>query len=862
MKKIIISEKQYKRIFAKKKINESMDKIDNTFKKEFSKHDISTLTNSDISEETNFDIKKPNTSLPRNFQIFGRPIMENDEDFLNECMGLIKYMYGNDDNFSPYWEENNLTYEDICENLLEKNMIIKKEGNYSISKNLGDPKEAKNAVIKELCEMVNKNINEYDNDNYPLGADADPDAPWNQKPEIERKRIPTDFKVIDRNLEFALLDKDGVIYIFDYFQYRDNIKKFFGEDDITDEMLEDYLQSVHVKEGDGLRDWEAYDLVKLDEPLKQEILNVYENTPFGEKLKNISINEEINYDDVKSKMKDFGKHFTPTERPEKSPEEKQRILDKLKAIRDKELASREKEDDNLDEVTGAASSGAYTAAFSGGPISREMPDDVNKLKVPVVYESTDGSDAVGQYTAPAFKMKKNHTDFDKTKPKAFKKTQWAKGGFVKFDDCTKLNNNKKAQNGGCSAGAVDNVVKVVTTKDNVNAPSLNEAIIHEALKLQYDKKENMLIVISDLEGRAGNQETFRNRAVLKQSGFEYSGTNWYIPADKLDVAKKTLSLINKADYIIEKLEDLELAVEGSNADNKTLLKARLDQYINDLANATDEAALSAEIRRYLTFFSKFHGYSFYNRILIFIQKPDATKVASFNLWKSKHRIVKKGAKAIKILAPAGKPEKIEYDADTEELMGQLGMKNEPQVTRFKAVNVFDISDTEPIDERGEAPDTPQWWGENTPSETADMLYEALVEVAEDLGIKVTKGDAKRGEKGFSAGDHINISSDVSGAGRLSVMVHEITHELMHWKKTSIYYIDNGQGKESYALGELQAESVSYVVLKHYGIPASHHATYLALWKANKEKIQNNLEIISKVAQFIIDKIDKQILEDK
>jgi hypothetical protein len=32
---------------------------------------------------------------------------------------------------------------------------------------------------------------------------------------------------------------------------------------------------------------------------------------------------------------------------------------------------------------------------------------------------------------------------------------------------------------------------------------------------------------------------------------------------------------------------------------------------------------------------------------------------------------------------------------------------------------------------------------------------------------------------------------------------------------------------------------------------------LALWKANKEKIQSNLEVISKVAQFIISKIDEE-----
>jgi hypothetical protein len=278
----------------------------------------------------------------------------------------------------------------------------------------------------------------------------------------------------------------------------------------------------------------------------------------------------------------------------------------------------------------------------------------------------------------------------------------------------------------------------------------------------------------------------------------------------------------------------------------------------DLANATDEVALSAEIRRYLTFFSKFHGYSFYNRMLIFIQKPDATKVGSFKLWESKHRRVKKGSKAIKILAPAGKPESIEYDDETTELMGQMGMTNRPQITRFKAVNVFDISDTEPIDERGEVPDTPQWWGENTPSETADMLYNAVTEVAADLGIRVTQSDAKGGEKGYSAGDHINISSDVTGAARLSTMIHEIAHELMHWKKSSIFYIDNGEGKSKNELQELQAESVSYVVLKHYGIPVEHHATYLALWKANKERIQKNLEIISKVSQFIIGKIDARV----
>jgi hypothetical protein len=62
--------------------------------------------------------------------------------------------------------------------------------------------------------------------------------------------------------------------------------------------------------------------------------------------------------------------------------------------------------------------------------------------------------------------------------------------------------------------------------------------------------------------------------------------------------------------------------------------------------------------------------------------------------------------------------------------------------------------------------------------------------------------------------------------------------------------------------ELQAESVSYVVLKHYGLPVTQHPTYLALWKANKEKIMKNLQVIQKCAKYIIDGIDAQGKDEK
>lgn len=57
------------------------------------------------------------------------------------------------------------------------------------------------------------------------------------------------------------------------------------------------------------------------------------------------------------------------------------------------------------------------------------------------------------------------------------------GGFVEFDDCVRFNNNKEAEKGGCSQGAVDNVVKVKkgNSKKGI-VQSENEEIYNEVAK--------------------------------------------------------------------------------------------------------------------------------------------------------------------------------------------------------------------------------------------------------------------------------------------------------------------------------------------------------------------------------------------
>lgn len=401
--------------------------------------------------------------------------------------------------------------------------------------------------------------------------------------------------------------------------------------------------------------------------------------------------------------------------------------------------------------------------------------------------------------------------------------------------------------------------------DIINENVFFQRGINEALKLQIDREKDELVVVSDLDGKLASRETFHNKAILKEKGFKWNGTQWTIPSDQLELAKSTISLVNRAEYLIDTLEQLEEIIKGSELDKNALLKSKLDSYIEDLANATDEKALSDEIRKYLDFFSKFYNYSFFNRIMIYIQRPDATRVASYKKWQEKKRQVKKGALGISIFVPIIKKTDAtkdvgEIETKREDLPIELGDKPSEEMrdflAGFKVGTVFDISDTEAISPEGEIPDVPEWWGENTPSETADELFGYISNVASDLGIKLTLEDSKSGEKGYAAGDHINISSDVAGVGRLSVMIHEIAHELMHFKKSSIFY-QGDEVRASKELVELQAESVSYVVLRHYDLPAKHHTTYLALWRANKDEIRNNLESISRVAQFIIEKVDEE-----
>ncbi len=82
-------------------------------------------------------------------------------------------------------------------------------------------------------------------------------------------------------------------------------------------------------------------------------------------------------------------------------------------------------------------------------------------------------------------------------------------------------------------------------------------------------------------------------------------------------------------------------------------KQKVKEITDRLEEGLKELFESEKYKNYLTTMSKFHDYSFNNTLLITLQKPDASLVCGYQAWqKNFNRHVKKGEKAIRILAPA------------------------------------------------------------------------------------------------------------------------------------------------------------------------------------------------------------------
>ena len=296
----------------------------------------------------------------------------------------------------------------------------------------------------------------------------------------------------------------------------------------------------------------------------------------------------------------------------------------------------------------------------------------------------------------------------------------------------------------------------------------------------------------------------------------------------------------------------------SENETNDLLK-KLDQGLTELFE-------SENYKNYLDTMSKFHNYSFNNTLLIALQNPGATHVASYTDWKNKfHRQVMKGEKAIRIIAPAPYKKEIEKEVKNE-LTGEIKKeKSEIVIPAYKAVSVFDISQTE---------------GDELPVIGVDELkgdvgnYEELKDILKNLSpVDILYEDIPSDAKGFYdiTEKRIVIKKEMEQMQEIKTLVHEIAHALLHDKDGSL--VDNVTQDTEWnrRTKEVQAESVAYTVCQHLGIDTSEYSFgYIAGWSSGREKkeLKNSMETIRKTVNHLIGGIEKEqmsrlkVLEEK
>jgi hypothetical protein len=216
-------------------------------------------------------------------------------------------------------------------------------------------------------------------------------------------------------------------------------------------------------------------------------------------------------------------------------------------------------------------------------------------------------------------------------------------------------------------------------------------------------------------------------------------------------------------------------------------------------------------------------------MLILTYRHNATRIAGFNAWKKLNRFVRKGEKAIWIIAP----------------MRYTVADDKKQVIRgFKWVPVFDVSATD----GEELPTVCNKLAGDDPS----GLFDQLTAVAESIGNHVEDAVLEGGVNGDCTYDLRRIRVEVSNspAQRAKALAHEIAHAFLH------------EGRKDRALAEMEAEPTAYVVCQALGIDSGGYSFgYVTTWAGGGEEaiagITASCQNIQKAASTILRAFEPQ-----
>ena len=243
--------------------------------------------------------------------------------------------------------------------------------------------------------------------------------------------------------------------------------------------------------------------------------------------------------------------------------------------------------------------------------------------------------------------------------------------------------------------------------------------------------------------------------------------------------------------------------------------------------------------------SKFHNYSFNNSMLILLQCPQASYIAGYKSWQSNfHRQVKKGSKAIHIIAP------IKYKAKNEET------GEEEDRTGFRTTSVFDISDTyqipdlEPVqigiaDLEGNVENFKDFISTLEKISPVPVSYELF----KDNSLKGCYSDTDK---------KITVQDGMTERQTVKTLIHEVAHSMLHTKE--LLEKDKKDRKQR----ELEAESIAFIVCDHFHISTEDYSfPYILSWTGEgvQEQLRKSMDTIQKTANTIIRSMTEILMPD-
>lgn len=233
-------------------------------------------------------------------------------------------------------------------------------------------------------------------------------------------------------------------------------------------------------------------------------------------------------------------------------------------------------------------------------------------------------------------------------------------------------------------------------------------------------------------------------------------------------------------------------------------------------------------RALLDVMARFHRYSAKNTALIYLQRPTATHVAGYTVWKKMGRQVNKGERAISILAPCIYNDT--EDQDTKVIRG------------YRVVSVFDISQTTGDELPGPRPAL-------LTGDAPAGLWDALALQVQANGFRLERG-ATHPANGITNFTHktVTIDDTLEPAQAAKTLAHELAHVLLH------------EGVEPHrGRVEVEAESVAHVVCTVAGIETSDYSwPYVAGWSGGDlDLIRSTMTTVTDTARSILDSITNE-----